>query len=147
MLVFLAILLSFSTYLVVATAQECYDGNIRMINETVVAKVRETYNMAGGLQICVNRQWATVCQNGLEDGKMGSEPSASYNTTDKDNSIPTTAAAMCLRNVCQACGRQFNESTAAATDEPFDVGETENSPTTKSSCSNDTGRLKAKLLL
>ena len=144
MLVFLALLVSFSTYLVVATAQECNDGEIRMTNETVVARVRETNNMAGGLQICVNRQWATLCQNGLEDGKMGSKPSASYNTTDKDNSIPTTVASICIPNVCQACRRQFNESTAAATDEPLDVGETQNSPTTKSSCSNNTGRLKAK---
>ena len=143
MLVFLALLVSFSTYLVVATTQECNNGDIRMTNETAIGN----RDMAEGLQICVNRQWATVCQNGLEDGKMGSKPSASYNTTDKDNSIPTTVAAICISNVCQACGRQFNESTAAATDEPFDVGETENSPTTKSSCSNNTGRLKAKLLL
>ena len=141
MLVFLSLLVSFSTYLVVVTAQECNDGDIIIINATVVTRVRETSNMTGGLQICVNRQWATICQNGLEDGQMASKPSASYNTTDKDNFIPTTVAALCLPNVCQACRRQFNESTAAATDEPFDVGESEKSQTTKSSCSNNTGRL------
>ena len=138
MLVFLSLLVSFSTYLV-ATAQECNDRDIRIINATIVARARETSNMAGGLQICVNRQWVTICQNGLEDGKMASKSSASYNTTEKENFIPTIAA-MCLPNVCQTC-TPFNESTAAATDEPFDVGETEKSQTTKSSCSNNTGRL------
>ena len=65
MLVFLALWGSgFSTYLV-ATAQEC-GGDIRMTNGTVT-KNRDTYNMAGGLQICVEEKWATICQGGWEN--------------------------------------------------------------------------------
>ena len=55
-----SLLVSFNAYLV-ATAQECSDGDIRMTNG-IVTRERDTYYMAGGLQICVNKQWATVCQ-------------------------------------------------------------------------------------
>ena len=49
-----------------ATAQECSDDDIRIINGTVTMN-GNTFNMAGGLQICVNKIWATVCQDGWHD--------------------------------------------------------------------------------
>ena len=64
MLVFLALLVSFSTYLVVETAEECNDGDIRMTNETA----NRNRDMTEGLQICVVKKWATICQNRGEDG-------------------------------------------------------------------------------
>jgi len=33
----------------------------------VVTMDRDAYSMAGGLQICLNKAWATVCQSGWED--------------------------------------------------------------------------------
>ena len=61
MLVFLSsLLVSISAYLV-ATAQECSDGDIRMTN-TTVTRDGDTCNLAGGLQICAGKLWATVCQ-------------------------------------------------------------------------------------
>ena len=65
MLKFLCLLVSFSVC-VVAVAQQCSDGGIRMTNGTVTME-RETYYMAGGLQICVNNRWATVCQGGWQN--------------------------------------------------------------------------------
>ena len=65
-LVFLSsLLVSFSVHLV-ATAQECGDGDIRMTNQTV-NRDRDSYNLAGGLQICVEKQWVTICQSGWDD--------------------------------------------------------------------------------
>ena len=49
-----------------ATAQECSDGDIRMTNRTVT-RDRDTWNLAGGLQICSGTLWATVCQSGWND--------------------------------------------------------------------------------
>ena len=49
-----------------ATAQRCGDEDIRMTNGTVTMD-RDTYNLAGGLQICVNNWWSTVCQGEWDD--------------------------------------------------------------------------------
>ena len=61
-------LLSYVTVSVclVATAQECGDDDIRMTNQTV-SMDRNVYYIAGGLQICVNSSWATVCQHRWDD--------------------------------------------------------------------------------
>ena len=65
MLVFLYLLVSFSACLV-TTVQACGDEDIRMTNQTVTRE-RDTFYTAGGLQICVNNKWATVCQRGWDD--------------------------------------------------------------------------------
>ena len=65
MVVFLSLFISFNICLL-ATAQECSDDDIRIINGTVTMN-GNTFNMAGGLQICVNNIWATVCQDGWHD--------------------------------------------------------------------------------
>jgi len=65
MLVFLPLLIEFTLYLV-ATAQQCSDGDIVMMNGTITMD-RDTYYMAGSLQICINRMWATVCQREWDD--------------------------------------------------------------------------------
>ena len=49
-----------------ATAQECSDGDIRMTNGSVTMD-GNTFNMAGGLQICVNNHWGTVCKGSWDD--------------------------------------------------------------------------------
>ena len=64
MLMFLSLVVSFSVYLV-TTAQSCGEEDIRMTNQTVT-RDRDTYIMAGGLQICVNNKWATICQRGWD---------------------------------------------------------------------------------
>jgi len=43
-------------------ANECDSGAIRMTGGTVRRDVA-AYFMEGGLQVCLNSQWATVCQN------------------------------------------------------------------------------------
>jgi len=64
MLVFLIAFVVFKLCLA-ATAQQCVEGDIRMTNATAIN--RDAYYFAGGLQICVNNKWATVCQSGWED--------------------------------------------------------------------------------
>ena len=61
----LTVLLSFCLYSHI-TAEECSGNVIRMTNGRVTID-RDTYSMAGGIQICVNNRWATVCQSGWED--------------------------------------------------------------------------------
>ena len=59
-----AVLYHFITYLALhlaaAAANECSNGYIRMTNETV-SMTSQAYYIAGGLQVCVNNKWATVC--------------------------------------------------------------------------------------
>ena len=43
-----------------ATGEECGTGTIRMTNATVIS-TGEVYYLSGGLQLCWNSQWATVC--------------------------------------------------------------------------------------
>jgi len=62
---FLFVLVSISLYL--ATGQEqCEEEDIMMINGTVTVD-NGVYFMKGGLQVCVNRGWATVCQHNWDD--------------------------------------------------------------------------------
>jgi len=65
MLLLLPLLIAFSIFLV-ATTQQCRDGDIQITNG-IITMDRDAYNIAGGLQICVNYTWATVCQNEWED--------------------------------------------------------------------------------
>jgi len=65
MLVFLILSTDLSIYLVSA-AVECDNRDIRMSNRTVTMN-RDIYYMTGGLQVCVNNTWATVCQSGWGD--------------------------------------------------------------------------------
>ena len=46
----------------------CEEKEIRMTNERVTRN-GDTYYMAGGFELCVNRQWATVCQNQWRDSE------------------------------------------------------------------------------
>ena len=50
---------------VATRAQSCTNGDIRMTNSSVRLE-NDTYYLAGGLQVCVGSQWATVCQSGWE---------------------------------------------------------------------------------
>ena len=43
-----------------AAANECSNGYIRMTNATV-SMTSQDYYIAGGLQVCVNNKWATLC--------------------------------------------------------------------------------------
>ena len=66
MLKFLCLFISFSVCLLAVAQQQCSDGGIRMTNGRVTME-RDTFYMAGGLQICVSHRWATVCQRGWQD--------------------------------------------------------------------------------
>ena len=44
---------------------ECDDGDIRMTNG-IIRMDNGSYYMAGGLQVCINDQWATVCQHNFD---------------------------------------------------------------------------------
>ena len=65
MLIILYLLVSFSACLV-TTVQAYGDEDIRMTNQTVTNET-DTFHTARGLQICVNKKWATVCQRGWDD--------------------------------------------------------------------------------
>ena len=65
MLVFLFLLVGVNTTQMTPPAEECDDEDIRMTNPTFI-RDRDTYNMAGGLIICVEKHWATVCQYGWD---------------------------------------------------------------------------------
>ncbi len=45
--------------ILVASSQNCSDGQIRLTNTA--------YYIAGGLQLCVDSQWATVCHGSWDD--------------------------------------------------------------------------------
>ena len=45
----------------VVAANECSNGDIRLTNATVLM-TNSTYYLAGGLQVCVDNIWATVCR-------------------------------------------------------------------------------------
>jgi len=47
-------------FLPTTTGEECSTGTIRMTNSSV-NKNEEVYYLSGGLQVCRNSQWATVC--------------------------------------------------------------------------------------
>ena len=70
MLVFLFLLVSVNANQV-TPAEECDDEDIRMTNPTVIRDDRDTYNLAGGLQICVKGHWAIVCQHGWDGVDAG----------------------------------------------------------------------------
>ena len=44
------------------SAQDCEQRDIRITNTSVNTN-GNTYSIAGGLQICVDNQWGTVCQS------------------------------------------------------------------------------------
>jgi len=60
------LLLLWPLYECLISALACEERDIRITNESVTTK-REAYIIAGGLQICVKSQWATVCQSGWEN--------------------------------------------------------------------------------
>ena len=43
-------------------ANECSNGAIRITNGTIEL-ISKSYYIAGGLQVCVDKKWATVCQH------------------------------------------------------------------------------------
>ena len=47
-------------------AQECEERDIRITNQNVTTS-GNTFTIAGGLQICVDNKWGTVCQNQWSD--------------------------------------------------------------------------------
>ena len=49
-----------------AAANECSNGDIRMTNG-IVSMTSQAYYIAGGLQVCVNNKWATVCQRSWDE--------------------------------------------------------------------------------
>ena len=54
-------------YVRLVASQECEEKAIRITNENVTTK-GNSYFIAGGLQICINRQWGTVCQSQWSHG-------------------------------------------------------------------------------
>ena len=58
----LSFLYSFSFYLSIA-AQQCSNGDIRLTGGTITMN-SDAYYLAGGIQVCENSQWSTVCHNG-----------------------------------------------------------------------------------
>jgi len=62
---YLILLVQMSIFLVTA-ALACDTGGIKMINITLTVDSGVHY-LAGGLQICVERMWGTVCQNEWDD--------------------------------------------------------------------------------
>ena len=57
------VLVLWTLHISVAAAQQyCEEKDIRMTN-TSVTKNGNTYWIAGGLQICVENHWGTVCQH------------------------------------------------------------------------------------
>jgi len=46
--------------------RECDNEDIRIVNGTLRI-IEETYLVAGGLQVCRGRAWATVCYSGWDD--------------------------------------------------------------------------------
>ena len=44
------------------SAQECEERDIRITNTSVTTN-GNTYSIAGGLQMCVDNKWGTVCQS------------------------------------------------------------------------------------
>ena len=47
--------------LAIVAGEECSHGDIRMTNSSVKLD-NDTYSLAGGVEVCVNSKWATVCQ-------------------------------------------------------------------------------------
>jgi len=60
------LLLLWTLYECLVSALACQESDIRITNENVTTK-GEAYIIAGGLQMCVDNEWATVCQNGWDD--------------------------------------------------------------------------------
>ena len=60
------LLLVWALHLSLTAPQECEEKDIRITNESVTT-IGNSYSVAGGLQMCVNNQWATVCQSGWSD--------------------------------------------------------------------------------
>ena len=50
------------------TTKKCEEKEIRMTGGRVTRN-GETYHMAGTFEMCVNGQWATVCQNQWRDSE------------------------------------------------------------------------------
>ena len=50
------------------TEKQCEEKELRMIGGRVTRN-GDTYYMAGGFVMCVNGQWATVCQNQWRDSE------------------------------------------------------------------------------
>ena len=60
------LLLVWALHLSLTAPQECEEKDIRITNESVTT-IGNSYSVAGGLQMCVNNQWATVCRSGWSD--------------------------------------------------------------------------------
>ena len=50
----------------VAIAQVCEERDIRITNGSLIMD-QSSYFISGGIQICVNSHWATICQNQWND--------------------------------------------------------------------------------
>jgi len=53
-------------FLAIVAAEDCSNGDIRMTNSSVQLD-NDTYYLAGGVEVCVNSKWATVCQAQWDD--------------------------------------------------------------------------------
>ena len=49
---------------------ECYDGSVRLANYETI-EVNGALAIAGPLEVCVNRSWASICNNNSTEVDSG----------------------------------------------------------------------------